>query len=157
MGQLGTLFFSLDSSTFHIFHHTEQTSIFRLFFHFCWVGLNEGGPSGNRSICCFFFFSRLFLTVDEIVVFRKNIIRVKVSLRRFRMLSLVCWRFLCFCTKISSVGWGAWRARYICMITLNIYAISEKFSLLFAWSVYRCLMSMFSVSVSERTNELCVA
>lgn len=28
----------------------------------------------------FFFFSRLFLTVDEIVVIRKNIIRVKVSL-----------------------------------------------------------------------------
>lgn len=68
---------------------------------------------------------------------------------------LLC--FLCYRTKISSGGWCAWRAR-VCMITLNIYAISEKFSLLFAWSVYRCLMSVFGVykRASQRENELCM-
>lgn len=73
----------------------------------------------------FFFCFRLFLTVDEIVVIRKILFVLKF-LRQFRLLSfslLVC--FL-LSHKISLLG-GVRDVHDIYMITLNIYAISEKF------------------------------
>lgn len=86
----------------------------------------------QQSIDFLFFFFCLFLTVDEIVVIRKILFVLKF-LRQFRLLSLsllVC--FHAFAQKL--VCWAGWCVRdvheiyiYMCMITLNIYAISEKF------------------------------
>lgn len=57
---------------------------------------------------------------------------------------LVCWYFHAFAQKFSLLMVVCVTCTIHNMITLNIYAISKKFSLLFAWSVYLCLC------VSER-------